>query len=125
MLNKKETIHSLRKKGYKVRVIHSRHISTMCGATENYRKEEIECFQPRGGKTQIDVTTPAGETVTGISVCSLKDNFNHKTANQIALGRALKQLRPPKTTFVNKRLIDGEFRKPRNGEANWENEGGQ
>ena len=47
----------------------------------------------RGGSTTIELTTPDKRyTVSGTAVCSLEDNFNHKTGNFIALGRALKEL---------------------------------
>ena len=90
------TIESLRKDGYKVRVIQYR----------NYlRKSDREIISlskrdfigvdkafiilPHGGKIHIDVTFPNGKTVSGESYCSLKDGFNRKVGNNIALGRAL------------------------------------
>ena len=47
----------------------------------------------KGGSTTIEVTTPdKTRTVFGKSVCSLEENFNRKLGNNIALGRAIKQL---------------------------------
>ncbi len=82
------TIKDLRQKGYKVRVIHTRHYNT---------KQKISGPVPelsaRGGSTIIEITTPdKTQDVFGEAICSKEDNFNRKTGNFIALGRALKQL---------------------------------
>lgn len=54
----------------------------------------------RGGSTTIELTTPdKSQTVIGKSVCSLKDNFNRRVGNEIALGRALDQLKNFKVEF--------------------------
>jgi hypothetical protein len=75
------TIHQLRKNNYKVRVMHGR----IKGSTG-------EIF-PKGGITVIELTTPDGsKTVSGKAECSEIDTFNRKLGNQIALGRAVKQL---------------------------------
>jgi len=76
------TIKQLRQNGYKVRVMHSR----------VYEKPDY-ILMAKGGTTEIEVTTPDGaQTVKGVAICSAEDCFNRKTGNQIALGRALKQL---------------------------------
>ena len=76
------TIKSLRQSGYKVRVMHSR----------IYEKPDY-ILQAKGGLTEIEVTTPdKRQTVKGISKCSEIDCFSRKIGNNIALGRALKQL---------------------------------
>ena len=84
----KQTIKQLRQSGYKVRVLHSRlydHIHKIDGIAH-----VISNF---GGYTKIEVTTPDTlTTVTGESVCSVKENFNRRLGNSIALGRALEQL---------------------------------
>lgn len=84
----KQTIKSLRQSGYKVRVLHTRHtvpvkrMSGICNEVSN-----------QGGSTTIEITTPDKTiTVSGKSVCSLKDNYNRRIGNEIALGRALEQL---------------------------------
>lgn len=83
-----ETIKSLRQKGYKVRVMHERIFKDVM----KFSGPSSE-LNARGGKTTIEVTTPDKSiTVSGESVCSKDDNFDHKIGNQIALGRALAQL---------------------------------
>jgi hypothetical protein len=82
------TIKDLRQKGYKVRVIHTRH---------NILKHKVSGpiyeLSAKGGSTTIEITTPDKlHDAIGKSVCSLEDNFNRKVGNFIALGRALKQL---------------------------------
>jgi hypothetical protein len=82
------TIKTLRQQGYKVRVIHKRHsikVQKIMGVAHE--------VSAKGGTTVIEITTPDKQhTVSGTAVCSLEDNFNHKTGNFIALGRALKEL---------------------------------
>jgi hypothetical protein len=79
---KKMNIHELRKAGYKVRVLHGR-LSGRDGR-----------ISPRGGFTAIELTTPDGKTsVAATAECSLKETFNRKIGNNIALGRAIKKLK--------------------------------
>lgn len=49
-------------------------------------------YNPKGGNTIIEVTTPDGRNVIGTSKCSDKESWNRKMGNQIALGRAMAQL---------------------------------
>ena len=82
------TIRELRQQGYKVRVIHSRPIVEI-KKISGILKE----VSAKGGITRIEITTPdKTQDVSGEAVCSKEDNFNRKTGNFIALGRALKQL---------------------------------
>jgi hypothetical protein len=74
------TIYSLRKQGWKIRVYHTRN------KTVSFN------ISPRGGFTRIEATTPDGKTAVGTAICSDKDNFDRKVGNSIALGRALKAL---------------------------------
>ncbi len=84
----KYTIKDLRRKGYKVRVIHSREYQIK-SRINGYSRE----VHARGGSTTIEVTTPDKQTsVFGKSICSMDDNFNRRVGNEIALGRALQQL---------------------------------
>ena len=81
------TIASLRRSGYKVRVLHTR----------NYKKVQkiggvFEELSANGGLTRIEITTPKGEDVWGEAVCSKEDNWNRKLGNSIALGRALQKI---------------------------------
>jgi hypothetical protein len=71
------TIEHLRKAGYKVRVHH-------------HRKAGLEGINSRGGKTVVEVTTPEGATLVGMSRCSRKENFDKRLGVRIALGRAMK-----------------------------------
>jgi hypothetical protein len=82
-----KTIQQLRKDGYKVRVLHSRIFKSII----------LPQLSPTGGETIIQITTPDGKiTVEGRAICSDKDNFNRKTGNFIALGRAMKQIQEVK-----------------------------
>lgn len=73
------TIEELRKSGYKIRVHH-------------HRKAGTEGINARGGKTVVEVTTPDGTTLVGMSRCSRKENFNKRMGVRIALGRAMSSL---------------------------------
>lgn len=82
------TIRDLRRQGYKVRVMHTREYWIKARVTGHSRE-----LHARGGSTKIELTTPDKQhTVAGEAICSKEDNFNRKTGNFIALGRALKQL---------------------------------
>jgi hypothetical protein len=75
------TIKQLRQQGYKVKVLHFRHL------------RNTNEFEARGGSATIELTTPdKTKTVIGKSVCSIEDNYNRKVGANIALGRALKEL---------------------------------
>lgn len=81
------TIAQLRRGGYKVRVLHSRpkmFIQKIDGVMTEYN--------PKGGKTTIEITTPDGKNSIGVSECSEKDSWNRRLGNQIALGRAIEKL---------------------------------
>jgi hypothetical protein len=82
------TIKQLRYAKYKVRVLHKREYNDVVkigGITKQ--------LSPRGGLTKIEITTPDERiTATGTSICSKEDSFNRRVGNQIALGRALKDL---------------------------------
>lgn len=83
-----ETVKSLRQKGYKVRVIHTR-------SKRFFQKMDgiAEIIEAKGGNTRIELTNPNKTiTVTAVAKCSNEDSFNHKIGNQIALGRAIKLL---------------------------------
>ena len=68
-------VEELRKSGYKVWVKH-------------FRRDSLGGPNPRGGKTVVEVTTPDGVTLLGVSRCSRKENFNKRLGVRIALGRA-------------------------------------
>lgn len=94
------TIKQLRQRGYKIRVLHTRHQNPV----QKLMGKAFE-LSPHGGSTTIELTTPDKQyNVFGKSVCSLEDNFNRKVGNSIALGRALKQL---ETLKQNDQFNDG------------------
>lgn len=84
-----KTIYELRKLGHKVRVHHLRFLGD---SLEQYHKDFMYALKAKGGRTQIEITTPYGATVKGVADCSRKENFNRKVGLTIALGRALNQL---------------------------------
>ena len=100
----KVTIQSLRQAGFKVRVLHTRQYEPIVGRiSSNFEEKQLSS---KGGYTRIDITTPDKETtVVGIAKCSLKDSFNRKLGNEIALGRALTEFEenhPAVKTLLNK-----------------------
>lgn len=71
-------VERLRKSGFKVRVKH-------------YRLTNQDGIKSRGGKTVVEVTTPEGENLVGMSRCSRNENFDKRLGVRIALGRAFKK----------------------------------
>lgn len=79
------TIESLRRGGYKVRVIH--------GNVQELPKCEAKIKRAAGRYTLIQITESfTSTTVEGWAFCSKKDSYNRKLGNSIALGRALANL---------------------------------
>lgn len=91
---KVNTVQELRSQGYRVRVSHFRYPAPGIGWNEEplpqsvLRENGFE-FEPRGGRTEIEVTTPDGQTFSGVAKCHPKDNFNKRIAVTKALNRAL------------------------------------
>jgi hypothetical protein len=87
------SVHSLRKQGYKVRVLHSRR--ALFPKSHYYAAHlfgdslPLSVLDAKGGLTRIEITTPDNKFYIGESRCSNKENFNHKLGNKIALNRAL------------------------------------
>jgi len=49
---------------------------------------------PRGGETIAYIMDDEGRVVaSGVATCSLSDNFNYRRGREIALGRAMAQVR--------------------------------
>jgi len=90
----KDTVETLRKSGYKVGVYHKR------------RRDERLIFPelPKGGRTEVCITTPNGRTATGKARCSKEDTYVKKIGVQIALDRALKKLELDKEE-INDRVV--------------------
>jgi hypothetical protein len=100
------TIAELRKRNYKVRVLHYRLLNGDLVANaarkikKNYnkflspqRKIAGQYRSPKGGKTIIEILTPDGRSTTGTALCSPEDAFCRKSANKIAITRALANLK--------------------------------
>lgn len=82
-----ETVASLRKKGYRVSVYHTRE--------RGYPKLEdkyLGVIKPKGGKTEVKVISPRGIEARGVANCSKLDNYDKKEGVRIALKRALDNL---------------------------------
>lgn len=74
------TIEKLRKSGYKVRVMQN-------------PIDPNDPYSHLAGKiTRIEIKDPNGIEWFGESRCSLKDNYNRKLGNKIALQRAIKKM---------------------------------
>ena len=97
MKKEEVTVKSLRQNGWKVRVTHLRFV-TKNGELEstfeirNFNKEMMQWLETKGGKTIVDLRSPAGLEVSAEAECSKKENFNRKMGLQIALNRALKKV---------------------------------
>ena len=90
-------IHKLRKEGWKIHIEHLRKVvgrDREDGIIPLFARHEIptETRDPRGGITVVEIISPNGFSAEGQADCSLKENFNHKKANNIAIGRAMKKL---------------------------------
>ena len=82
------TIKQLRQQGYKVRVLHTRTFGSIHKISGTY-----PVISNLGGHTKIELTTPdTTHTTIGESTCSIKESFNRKIGNAIALGRAINKL---------------------------------
>jgi len=82
------TVHDLRKQGYRVTVIHNRHMSS-----PNYFGKTI--LKTKGGLTEVVIESNEQVMCRGHAVCSDKDDYNKKLGVRIALGRALKTMGMP------------------------------
>jgi hypothetical protein len=74
------TVHSLRKLGCKVKVLHYREYES-----------DLTCqLAARGGSTVVEVYLPKQHFgFVGVAKCSPVDNYDRKIGVKIALGRAL------------------------------------
>jgi hypothetical protein len=99
------SIYELRKRGYKVRCLHQRfsndgyklasnckHRATKWDYLQPQRelkgaKSNEPIIFPRGGRTQIDITTPDKKNFTAVTYCSLEDNFCRQVGIQYCLKR--------------------------------------
>lgn len=95
--NQTLTIKNLRRRGWKVRVLHQRGYflrNKMDGTSSEV------CA--KGGNTEIQLTSPdKAINVSGKAVCSEKENYNRKVGNSIALGRAWKEYETLLDSLVN------------------------
>jgi hypothetical protein len=82
------TVESLRKSGWKVKVLHYRSEESCEGRISSSHSKESR-ISPKGGKTVIVLDSPAGEHFEGVAACSSNDLYNKKIGVKIALGRAL------------------------------------
>lgn len=91
------TIASLRRAGWKVRVMHKRP-----EITEQKFSGQLQTYSPKGGETRIEITSPDQKIdAFGVSYCADEDHFNRKLGNKIALGRAWKN-----AIEVEKRILE-------------------
>lgn len=86
-----QTVETLRKSGYKVRVKHYRYYAynkTVSKIQKLMAIREIEGKKrhSKGGLTIVEIDGPQGSFV-GKAICSRNDNFCYKTGVKIALGR--------------------------------------
>ena len=97
---KKQTVHQLRKNGWKVKVGHKRVFYKFDPKTGErktkialYKDWESECpdfyLSAKGGYTEISITSPEGETHSDYSECNKTDHYNCRIGLEIAIGRTL------------------------------------
>jgi hypothetical protein len=48
---------------------------------------------PKGGRTEARISLPDGRVAEGVAECSMSDTFCKRIGRDIAVGRALKELR--------------------------------
>lgn len=80
-----ETVKSLRQKGYKVRVFHTRRYIFDENGIANGPLE-------RGGETEVRIYQEDKLITEGFARCSDKENYDRKKGTRIALGRSLDKL---------------------------------
>ena len=97
---KKQTVHQLRKNGWKVKVGHKRVIYRFDSKT-GHKTVKICLFKDwqstysdfflsaKGGFTEVCITSPEGITHTDYAICSDADHYNSTIGLDIALGRTL------------------------------------
>lgn len=87
----------LKEAGWEVRITHLRRSNLEEGvglATKKTIKQNGLTPHPRGGITAVTIAhEERGIIVQGLARCSERDNYSRKLGRNIALGRALKQLR--------------------------------
>jgi len=88
------TVEQLRKSGYRVFVTHRRYYPNI---PSPLTKDEAIIYhtqpEPKGGVTTIEIYHHDDLLASGYANCSFKDNFVRRLGVNIALGRALKNLR--------------------------------
>lgn len=91
------SIKNLRRRGWKVRVLHSRNYFL-----RNKLDGTSSEVSAKGGVTEIQLTSPDKTiNVSGRAVCSDEDNYNRKVGNSIALGRAWKKYELVLDSMIN------------------------
>lgn len=88
------SVQSLRKQGYKVRINHYRY-----SYPSPFKKNILVCLPrfllkgddiiPHGGITTADIIDPLGKRYIGVSKCNLTDPYNKKTGVRRAIENAL------------------------------------
>jgi hypothetical protein len=97
---KKQTVHQLRKNGWKVKVGHKRIVyrfdpktgvkNTKTCLIKNWKEEYPTYYlSAKGGITEVSITSPQGVTHTEVSICNEKDHYDGRIGVDIALGRVL------------------------------------
>lgn len=79
-----ETVKSLRQKGYRVRVFHTRRWIV--------DPEYGDRVHERGGHTEVEIYQDETFVTSGTARCSNKENYDRKKGVRIALGRALDKM---------------------------------
>jgi len=97
---KKQTVHQLRKNGWKVKVGHKRIIyrfhpktgkkTTRIVLVKDWKQDFPEYYLcAKGGITEVSISSPSGISFTDIAVCNDTDHYDSRIGLDIALGRTL------------------------------------
>lgn len=103
----RDQIQQLEEKGYRVKIFHYRYFDNgkgepskevHSGVGMRRLKQDLNLgFYPRGGKTIVGIFRGGERSFEliagGTANCSLRDNYSKKIGTQIALGRALKEMK--------------------------------
>lgn len=98
---KKQTVHQLRKNGWKVKVGHKRIFYRFDPKTGQksevislYRDWATNCpdhfLSAKGGVTEICITSPDGITYSDFAICNMTDHYDSRIGLSIAIGRTLR-----------------------------------
>lgn len=103
-------LETLVKSGNKVKVRHYRWVTVDCEGEyiEHVTDENRKTFRsisPNGGRTEVEITTPNGETVTGEAICDFSDTYDRNTGIYFAAQRALAKTKAAQEREKQRKIV--------------------